>query len=297
MHSLFEQVKKHPIVKRRTDILTVVDILDHSSTSANEISASAAKQSDFPHYRPDGAGATLIFHTESNTYVLGGIRCNPALEKELTSDNCLFPQQINSTIGGYLANPELSLREAIIEAVKNKMFLKSKIIEGSPGFEAQQVLMNLCLTLENNEGWEEKVCVHTDKWTNNDSTESTMCYLTAIKHTQCSDADLFRISESLETIMTIKKEEGINPRALSAFKFVPLQPIISNSLATHLNDELTKAQMAYKQFGNVVAVTFNDLAIATLSKSEAFSFGQFAQFSLSGDAIETTVDYTNQVKI
>src|SRR5205807_8365839 len=99
-----------------------------------------------------------------------------------------------------------------------------------------------------------------------DDTKGTMCYLTAIKHIHCSDSDLVKIDEALQTIMAVKKVEGVNPRALSAFKFVPLNPVIENSLTTHLEDEITKAKNAYEKFGNSVVVTFNDLAVATFVK-------------------------------
>lgn len=284
--SLFKAIKEPSVVQRRTDILTVVEINDISKITPNEISATAAKQPNVPNYKPDGAGATLVFHTESGVFVLGGVRSNPALEKELTKENTAFPQQINSTIGGYLANPEISLKDAILDAIKNKMFLKVALTEYAQGFEAQQILKELNKTIENNDGWEEKVCVHTDQWTNKDDTKGTMCYLTAIKHIKCSDSELGKIDEALQTTMTIKKAEGVNARALSAFKFVPLNPVVENSLATHLDDEITKAIKAYENFGNGVVVTFNDLAVATLVKNGAF---QFAQLTPSNNSPRKTI--------
>ncbi len=93
--------------------------------------------------------------------------------------------------------------------------------------------------------------------------------------------------EALQTIMSVKQTQGVNPKTLSAFKFVPLQPIIENSLVTYLEDEITKAKQAFEKFGDKVVVTFNDLAIATLAKNDAFRSTQFAQFTtLSSDSRE-----------
>ena len=81
----------------------------------------------------------------------------------------------------------------------------------------------------------------------------------------------------------LKEAEGVNTRALSEFKFIPLNPVVENSLATHLEDETTKAKTAYEKFGNTVAVTFNDLAVATLAKNGAFQSAQFAKLTLASD--------------
>lgn len=280
MYTTFKPAKQNVVVvQRRTDILTVLEVNDFS-VKASEISAKAAEQPSVPHYKPDGAGAILVFHTESDNFVLGGVRSNPALAATLTTEDKPYPQQINLTIGGYLANSELPLIDAIIHTIKNKMFLTSDLEEGASGFDAQQTLKKLCAVLESQEGWEEKICVHTDKWINNDTTEGTMCFLTAIKHIQCSNTDLAQINNALQTIMAVKKAEGVNLRTLSEFKFVPLEPVISNSLSTYLEDEVTKAKAAYEKFGNTIAVTFNDLAVATLKKNDAFEMTQGVQLSL-----------------
>lgn len=108
-----------------------------------------------------------------------------------------------------------------------------------------------------------------------------MCYLTAIKHIRCEHEDLNKIEEALQTMMRIKKEKGTNVRALSNFKFVPLQPIIDNSLETYLESETDKAKNAYQKYGNNIAVTFNDLAVATLAKNDAFSSDKCVDLTLS----------------
>lgn len=288
--SVFKPKNECPIiVQRRTDILTVVTVSDNATTKANDISATAAKQPNVPYYNADGAGSILIFHTESGEFVLGGTRNNPAIENELTKNKTPFPKQINATIGGYLANPELPLRKAVIDAIKNKMFLTAVIPEGAPGFEEQNLLKQLCDILDNNDGWENQVCMHTDKWINKDNTLGTMCFLTTIKHINCSNAELAKIDEALQIIMAIKKTEGANPRTLSEFKFVPLQPVITNSLATYSEDEITKARSSYEQFGDTIALTFNDLAVATLAKNGAFKATQYAQLELTHNTSKNTI--------
>lgn len=266
-HSFF-QAPQEILVKRGTDILTVVNVQDISQSTPVEINSTIPNKL-LPNFKPDGAGAMIVFHTESGVYVLGGVRSNPALTKEITKDNTPFPEQINSTIGGYVPNPEVSLKKAITDAIKNKMFLTLMLTESEPGFDEQQVLKRLLQTIENDEGWETTVCIHTDHWFNQDQTEGTMCFMTAIKHISCSDAELTKLDEALQTTMAIKKSQGVNPRALVAFKLVSLEPIIQSSLNTYLDSEIVKATKAYNEFGNSVAVTFNDLAVATLAQSKA----------------------------
>lgn len=279
--TLFQPAKQEPVVvQRNTDILTTIEVIDSSQITANEVSAMAAKQKDVPQYKPDGAGATLIFHTKSGKFILGGVRNNPALEKVSPDDNAAFPQQINSTIGGYLAKPELSLKESLVEAVKNKMLLQEDLKEHESGFDSQQIIKDLLKSIESQQGWEGKICIHTDKWQNDNNTEGTMCFLTAIKHIQCRDEDLNKIEESLQSMMRVKKEKGANLRALSDFKFVPLQPLIDNSLETYSESEVNKAKNAYQKFGNKIAVTFNDLAVATLAKNGAFSSNESVELTL-----------------
>jgi hypothetical protein len=278
---LFKPTVVPVTVQRNTDILTVVEVAtDLSQITANETIAAAANQAVIPRFRPNGIGATLIFHTESGSYVLGGIRSNPALEKELTNDGKPFPQQINSTIGGFLKDPESNVKSGIVTAIKNKLFLDEELKAEENGFESQQILKTLVAIIENDQGWENKIAVHTDHWQNQDNSRGIMCFLTAIKHIHCSDADKDKIDWALKTMIADRKEKGVNPKTLSAFEFVPLQPIIENSHASYFNDELTKAKKAYQTFGNKVAVTFNDLAVATLAMSKAFHAKESAEFVL-----------------
>ena len=255
------------IIQRGSDMLTVVEITDNSKVTARDIANIAAEQPHFPKYIPSNANAILLFHTEGGAFVLGGVRSNPALKDQHTKDGTSFPQQINASLGGYSPNPNLPFREALINSIKNKMFLNSDLPEN--GLEVQKILKEVCTKIENNDGWEEKVCVHTDKWLEKD-TEKTMSVITAVKHIHCSDSELAKIDAALKVIMSIKKEEIASLGTLSEFKFVELQPIIANSLESHLEDEITKATVAYERFGDKVAVTFNYLAIATLVKNNAF---------------------------
>lgn len=283
--SLFKPAKQPVIVQRKTDILTVVESKNISEVTANDINDDAGKQPKVPHYQPDGIGAILVFHIDGDLFVLGAVRNNPALAQFLTPKNTSFPQQINAAIGGYLANPELSLKDSMLNAIKNKILLKEELTENMPGYQAQQVLHNLCKTIENNDGWEDKICVHTDQWMNKDESKGTMCFLTGIKHINCNLADLVKINEALQTMMAMKQAEDTDSKTLSAFKFIPLKPVIANSLASHLEDEITKATKGYEQFGNQISVSFNDLAIATLVKNNAFRSNLCAQLTLDNHSV------------
>lgn len=278
---MFSNRLNDEVIKRGTDILTAVDVADVSSETSCSIAASAAQKPDMPNYKPDGAGAMLIFKTESGVYVLGGLRANPALKDEITTDGTSYPEQINSTIGGYLPNPELTLKDAVVNAIRNKMFLTNVKTDADCESDYQRILVKLIDVIRNNDGWAHKVCEHTDRWDNSDGTVGTMCYLTAIKSVHCSDADLRQVDEALAETMRINKEKGANPRALSSFRFVQFEPLVANSIDSFLDTELVKAKKAYEKYGNQVAVTFNDLAVATLAKSGAFQLEQSASLSLS----------------
>ena len=254
------------VVQRGTDKLTVV-IADPFKTTCQEIANIAAQQLDFPNYIANNASAILIFETGRRVFLLGGVSDNPALKDKLTKDRNPFPQQIGASIGGFLPNPNVPFIDAVMNSIKAKMFLTSDL--SGKGLEAQQVLKDLCSKIESKEDWEDKVCVHTNRWME-DQAEKTMSVLTAVKRIQCKDSDLQNIQNALDNIMNIKKSET-NPRILSEFKFVELNPIIENSIDSHLKEETEKASDAYDKFKDKIAVTFNDLAITTLAKSGAFS--------------------------
>lgn len=256
------------MVTRNSDILTTVKIQDNSAVTCRKIAELAAEQDKFPNYPADNAGVSLVFHTENEEYLLGGVRPNQALQGEFTKDGTPFPQQIIVMIGGYLPNADLPFREAAINAVKNKMFLNTPLT--GEGLQAQATLDQLCESISADSGWEDTICVHTDKWLE-DGAEKTMCVLTAIKHINCKNSELLKIEEALKTIMAIKTAEGANLRTLTAFQFTKIKPILGNSLNNYLKSELEKATNAYEKYGNQIAVTFNELAVATLALNGAFA--------------------------
>lgn len=271
-------------VQRNSDILAVVNAADHSQVTAEQISEFAAKNiKDFPHYKPDGAGAILIFHavglTDTNatctTFVLGGIRENPALTGKFVEGNTPFPRQINTSIGGHLPDPKISLREATVNAIKEKMFVNSILPDSCNG--AKTAIKELCEIIENENDWEAAVCIHTDQWKNGDGTIGTMCYLTTVKHIRCKDVYLTQIQSALQAIIDVKKMEGANLRTLSEFTFVPLNPVIQNSISLYEKDEEAKATIAYMQYKNEATVAFNDLSVATLKQNGAFDTSKFVK--------------------
>jgi hypothetical protein len=229
-------------------------------------------------YPADGAGAILIFHTESGNYVLGGIRNNPALEHIQTKKGTAFAPQISATIGGYLADSSRPLKDSVTEAIRSKILLRADIPTGAPGHNEQALLNHLCKTIEDEKGWESKVSIHTDKWTDKDGTEKTMCFLNAIKHLGCDDADLRALDHALEIVMALKKATGANPGPLTDYQFVPFRPIVESALESHQKSEVGKANDAHEKFGGQIAVTFNDLAVAALASNGAFEATDVARF-------------------
>ena len=104
--------------------------------------------------------------------------------------------------------------------------------------------------------------MHTDRWENSDKSVGTMCFLTGIKHINCTDDDLTKIEEALKTIMDYKKSQGEQPRNLSNLKFYPFINTMKNATAEYLikRTELEKAEIAHQ---NKAFVTFNDLCLET----------------------------------
>lgn len=235
----------------------------------------AVKENNIPLYRPDGNGAVLVFHTESDSYILGGIRTNPGLK------DTKYPAQLSAAIGGGAPDETRKLKESIIDSMIVKMYMKDSIAKNEAGHTDQLIIEDLIKIIGDDQGWSSHICIHTDHWNNNDGSLGTMCYLTAIKHIQTTDADLRIIEDALQSLSAIAKDKGLPPRAISDYHFVALQPVIQNAVATHMDNEEEKARKAFEQFGNKIAVTFNDLAMATLAKCDAFKCKEAATLQLT----------------
>lgn len=259
------------IVKRGNDILTTLEVENTAKTTADEIIASASNSSEVPAYKPDGCGAILLFHTpDHKIHGLGGLRDNPALKNQLTSDGISFPSQVNTTIGGRLFDPTIPLQQSIMNAIKYKMFVDPNVSIDSPVYEAQQVIQSLIKTIEDLKGWNSDICVHTDHWENDDKSVGTMCFLTGIKHINCTEEDLEKIENALKTIMDYKQSKGEQARNLSNFKFYPFLNTMKNATADYLikRTEVEKAEIAYQ---NKAFVTFNDLCLETFRANGTYT--------------------------
>jgi hypothetical protein len=266
------------IVERRSDTLGVVGGPIDSKVSMKQIASASA--SKLPSYAPDNASAILVFHTASKAYILGPVRTNKCLHEPgkevLTTDGTQFPLQISASIGGRYTEADKPFRSAVIDRMNNRMYILSALAGAE---KAQEILKKLTATVQTDEGWENKVCVHTDKWGEGEGDK--MCVLTGVKHIACSEIDIIMIETALKEIMDAKKTAGGKPWEVADYKFIELTPIIESSKATYLDDEIVKARKAYEQFKDTVAVTFNDLAVATLTLNGAFQERTFAQLNLS----------------
>ncbi len=266
------------IVERRSDKLGVVEGRIDSNITLQQIAS--ASVSKLPNYAPDNASAILVFHTASKAYILGPVRTNKALHEPgkevLTKDGTPFPLQISASVGGRCTEANQPFRSAVIDRMSNRMYIHTALAGAE---KAQEVLKKLSLAVQTDEGWENKVCLHTDKWGEGESDK--MCVLTGIKHLSCNETDLMTIESALKTIMNVKIASGAKPWEVADYKFVELTPIIESSKATYLEDEIVKATKAYEQFKDSVAVTFNDLAVATLALNGAFQERNFAPLNLS----------------
>ncbi len=249
-------------LQRGTDILTIVNIESPKKIIASktgEVAVEMFKNSpqQFPNYPVDGVGANLVFQTESGIYVLGGIRSNEYLSRDITKLSIDFPPQISSTIGGKLMDSEKTLLDATIDAIAFKMFYDRKNPQGP--------LVDLFTRLEDEKGWDSRVCVQTDKWDT-----GTMCYITSVKWIRCQDKEMQKLNEALTHIMTGKKEGGVPARNITDFRFQVLFPIVINSVESHFKSEVEKALHAYYKDPNAISVTYNDLSVTALAKGGVF---------------------------
>jgi len=260
------------ILKRGSDILATVSVNLNLNESAEAVARTASNaMPELPQYEPDGAGVILVVHTESGCFVLGSVRENPALQGRTTSEGSAFPLQMTTSLGGRVTAPGRPLKELMVEAARNRILPKAPVDEHHDSNTALQSLTSLCDAIAAPEGWEAQVCVHTDKWVNKDGSESTMCYLTAVKHLRSSDAQLADFGKALASSMEVKRIQGEDTRTLMSFRFARLDALVSNACATYALDEKSKAERAWEQFGAEVAVTFNDLAVVTLASNGALS--------------------------
>ncbi len=255
------------VVRRGSDILGTVAVNLNLNESAESVARAASDAApELPRYQPDGAGVILVFHTESGCQVLGGVRDNPALQGMQTADGSAFPMQMTTTLGMRLTEPERPLRELLLDAVRGRILPRAAVSADHENDGAQKALRALQDAIASPAGWESQVCIHTDRWSNRDGSESTMCYLTAVKHLQCSDARLAELGHALVSSMALKRAQGEDTRSLMAFRFARLDALVGNACATYSLDEKAKAEQAWQRFGPEVAVTFNDLAVATLAR-------------------------------
>jgi hypothetical protein len=262
-----------------------------------------------PQYKADGAAANLVFHTEKGRFLLAGEGINPAIEFLKTKDNTDFPKQAGSaTGGGFPGNPDVvTLIECIANAAKGKLYLREDIAEGNEGYEAQQVVKPLLAVIADKQSYEKKVAVHTDKgdWGTQcyiTATKHIHCSYSALERIVDALQVLKKITEASfdVKIAAAKSRTDVTPeeiaktakevrdltntkKRLVSFAAVPVEQLIKNSQQTYMiqhekddagkiikSAELIKAEIAYAKYGNIVAVAFNDLAVATMAENGAF---------------------------
>ena len=240
--------------------------------SVSELFSKAKTQSNgwLPSNEPDGLGVVLVFHTEKNNYVLGGIRENPALKNKLAEDGSKFPSQISTSVGGRLDNPEQPIKDAAMNILKYRILPLTEVDASDSRFQDQELLKKFASSVSEPKGWDDKVCFHTSSWANANGSEGKMNYISVVKHITCTEEDCQQLTSALVSSMAIKAAKGEPTRSLQPFNFVALEPIIDNSNASYALDEVDKANQAYGKYQNQICLTFNDMAMAALSKNGAF---------------------------
>jgi len=267
------------VLERGSDIMTVLSgQIDTSHTAKSLCDMAAASSPRFPGYRPDGAGAIVVFHTETGSFVFGSLRANPALQSALAPNGQPYPLQMNTCVGGYLPNPDTPLKSAILAAARPKVMREGLALDTPEAGRVQRQLAQMLDAIETDAGWESRICIHTDKWKDREGNEKTMCFLTAVKHLQCTEADRNVLEQGLKLNAALPSSSGREP---IAFGFAQLDNITSNALDTYAADEVTKATRAWEAHGDTVAVVFNDLATAALKKNRAFECDSPARLTLS----------------
>lgn len=264
---------------------------DMKTATASDVHAIARKESneEIRNYKPDGCGALLLFHTpDHKIYGLGTLRANPALKDKLTNENQSFSLQMDTEIGGKLFNPDASLKEQIVNAVKFKMYFKQELQNLSDEVvEAQKILHQLISIIADSHGWGDDICVHTDHWTNKDESVSTMNYLTAIKHINCTKDDLDTIENALKIMTIYQKSTEENPRNFQTYPFIKTMNCATEDSFIVLN-ELDKAKIAAeKDF----LMTFNDLCLKTFKDNGSYhKYSDAAELSFSSQKLEVVLN-------
>lgn len=240
--------------------------------SVTELFNKAKTQSNdwLPPNEPDGLGVVLVFHTEKNNYVLGSIRENPSLKNKLAEDGSKFPPQISTSVGGRLDNPEQPVKDAAMNILNFRILPITEVDASDSRFQDQELLKKFASSVSEPKGWDDKVCFHTSSWDNGNGSEGKMNYVSVVKHIICNEEDCQQLTRALESSMSIKAAKGEPTRTLQPFNFVALEPIIDNSNASYALNELDKASQAYGKYQNQICLTFNDMAMAVLSKNGAF---------------------------
>jgi hypothetical protein len=95
-HFKLDEPNKETFVIQEADEIFTAFAGDISQLTAEYISSVTSRQPNTPaqykdFFSPNGAGATIVFRTETGEFVLGGIRQHPAL------DGLDYPQQIIAT--------------------------------------------------------------------------------------------------------------------------------------------------------------------------------------------------------
>jgi hypothetical protein len=267
------------VLSRGSDIMTVLSGQVDASQSASSLCHLAKESSPhFPSFPPDGAGAIVVFHTERGNFLLGSVRSNPCLKSVLAPNGQPYPSQIDTCLGGRLPNPETPLRSAILSAPRPKVLRENLVLDTPEAKRAQGQLAQLLDAIEADAGWEPRICIHTDTWKDREGNEKAMCFLTAVKHLQCTEADRNALEQAFRSNAMLPSTSGRDP---IAFGFAPLDNIAANALDTYAADEVTKATRAWEAHGDTVAVVFNDLATAALKKNRAFECDSPARLTLS----------------
>jgi hypothetical protein len=266
-------------LSRGSDIMTVLSGQVDTSQSASSLCDLAKESSPhFPSYPPDGAGAIVVIHTERGDFVLGSVRANPCLKAVLAPSGQPYPLQIDTCLGGRLPSPETPLRSAILSAARPKVLRENLVLETPEAKRVQGQLAQLIEAIEADAGWEPRICIHTDTWKDREGNEKTMCFLTAVKHLHCTEADRNALEQAFRSNAMLSSTSGREP---IAFGFALLDGVTANALDTYAADEVTKATRAWEAHGDTVTVVFNDLATAALKKNRAFECDSPARLTLS----------------